>query len=126
MNNLEVSLVKYACPICGKTAEGGILMNTLLTGKYAKAAKELHGKTVGYADHACSECAKYKDKVVFFIGIDIKKSEPNNPYRTGQVVGVKKQSALVSNLKKYIQKLKDDTEFVYIEEENGKNIGLWD
>lgn len=73
MNNLEVSLVKYACPICGKTADEGVLMNTLLTPDKAKAAAELNGKTVGYADHACKECSKYKDEVVFFIGIDLKK-----------------------------------------------------
>ena len=30
----------------------------------AKAAAELNGKTVGYVDHACKECSKYKDEVV--------------------------------------------------------------
>jgi len=38
MNNLEVSIVKYICPICGEVAEEGILMNTLLTEEKAKAA----------------------------------------------------------------------------------------
>lgn len=75
MDNLEVSIVKYACPICGKTANEGILMNSLLTSSNAKAAAELNGKTIGYASHACKECSKYKDEVVFFIGIDLKKSE---------------------------------------------------
>lgn len=123
MNNLEVSIVKYICPICGEVAEEGILMNTLLTEEKAKAAKELNGKVIGYADHACKECAKYK--AVFFIGINPKKSTPDNPYRTGQIVGIKKDSNIVNIVKKYIQTLKDGTEFVYIEEQLGKNLGLW-
>ena len=124
MDNLEVALVKYACPICGKTAEEDILMNTLLTPDKAKAVAELNKKTVGYADHACKECSKYKDKVVFFIGIDLKKSEEDNPYRTGQIVGVKKHSALVNAVKNYILTLKDKTKYCFIEEEQGKQIGL--
>ena len=125
MDNLEVSLVKYICPICGKTADEGVLMNTLLTPDKAKAAAELNGKTVGYADHACKECSKYKDEVVFFIGIDLKKSEKGNPYRTGQIVGVKKHSALVNAIKNYILTLKDKTKYCFIEKEQGKQIGLW-
>lgn len=126
MNNLEVSLVKYACPICGKTADEGILMNTLLTPDKAKAAAELNGKTIGYADHACKECSKYKDKVVFVIGIDLQKSEKDNPYRTGQIAGINKKASLVNNLKDYILTLKDKTEYCFMEEKEGKNIGLWD
>ena len=126
MDNLEVSLVKYACPICGKTANEGVLMNTLLTPDKAKAAAELNGKTIGYTDYACKECSKYKDKVVFFIGIDLKKSEKGNYYRTGQIVGVKKHSALVNAVKNYILTLKDKTKYCFIEEEQGKQIGLWD
>lgn len=126
MDNLEVSIVKYACPICGKTADEGILMNSLLTSSNAKAAAELNGKTIGYADHACKECSKYKDEVVFFIGIDLKKSEKDNPYRTGQVVGVKKHSALVNAIKDSILVLKDKTEYCFMEDKQGKQIGLWD
>lgn len=126
MDNLEVSIVKYACPICGKTANEGILMNSLLTSSNAKAAAELNGKTIGYADHACKECSKYKDEVVFFIGIDLKKSEKDNLYRTGQVVGVKKHSALVNAIKDSILVLKDKTEYCFMEDKQGKQIGLWD
>lgn len=67
MDNLEVSIVKYLCPICGKVAEEGIIMNSLLTEKNAKAVKDLHNKAIGYTDHACSECKQYKDKVVFLL-----------------------------------------------------------
>lgn len=58
---LEVSLVNYLCPVCGNIAEEGIIMNSLLSEEAAKEVKSLHGKTVGYSDHACKECAKYKE-----------------------------------------------------------------
>jgi hypothetical protein len=31
MEDLEVSLVKYLCPVCGKEADEGIIMNSILT-----------------------------------------------------------------------------------------------
>lgn len=123
MDNLEVSLVKYLCPICGKIAEEGIIMNSLLTEKAAKEVEKLHGKAIGYADHACKECSEYKDKVVFFIGID--KSEKDNPYRTGHITGVKKDSQLVNQCLEFILKLKDGSQYCFIDYNVGKQIGLW-
>lgn len=125
MNDLEVSLVKYLCPICGKEADEGVIMNSLLTEKYAKQVKELNGKAIGFADHACKECAKYKNDVVFFIGIDTKKSSPDNPYRTGQLVGIRKDAKLAEHCKDYIIKLKDGSQYCYMDEEAGKQIQLW-
>lgn len=102
MDNLEVSIVKYLCPICGKVAEEGIIMNSLLTEKNAKAIKDLHNKAIGYTDHACSECKQHNKDVVFFISVDEEKSTKEEPYRTGQVVGVKPTSSLVEHCKDYI------------------------
>lgn len=124
INNLEVSIVKYACPICGKPAEEGILMNSLLTEENAKMAAELNGKTIGYADHACKECTKYKN-VVFFIAIDVSKSNNDDVYRTGQISGIKDSSPLVQQVKNYIITLKDGSRYVNIDEKLGKEIGLW-
>lgn len=125
MDNLEVSIVRYLCPICGKVAEEGIIMNSLLTEKNAKAVKDLHNKAIGYADHACSECKKYSKDVVFFIGIDEDKSTKKEPYRTGQVVGVKSNSSLIEHCKDYIQTLKDGSKYCFISEKAGKSISLW-
>lgn len=125
MNNLEVSIVKYLCPICGKVAEEGIIMNSLLTEKNAKAVKDLHNKTIGYTDHACSECKQYSKDAIFFIGIDEEKSTKEEPYRTGQIVGVKPTSSLVKHCKDYIHILKDGSKFCYISKNVGKSIGLW-
>jgi hypothetical protein len=122
---LGVSIVNYLCPICGKVAEQGIMMNSLLTKEAAKEVSELNGKNIGFTNYACKECSKYKDEVVFFIGIDVSKSKPDSPYRTGQIVGVKKDSELVNHVKKHILTLSDDSQYVYIDEQAGKQIGLW-
>ena len=125
MDNLEVSIVKYLCPICGKVAEEGIIMNSLLTEKNAKAVKYLHNKAIGYADHTCSECKQYSKDAIFFIGIDEEKSTKEEPYRTGQVVGIKSTSSLVKHCKDYIHTLKDGSKFCYISKNVGESIGLW-
>ena len=123
-NNFGVSLVNYLCPICGNVAEEGIIMNSILTERYAKEVKELHGKNVGYADKCCKDCAKYKDEAVFFIGIDESKTV-KEPYRTGQIIGIRKESNLIKQVKDFILKLGDGTQYVFISEEAGAQMGLW-
>lgn len=125
MDNFKVSLVRYMCPICGGVAEEVIVANTRLTKKAASEVEELDGKAVGFSDHACKECSKYKDKVVFFIGIDLEKSPSEEVYRIGQVVGVRNDAPLIAHLSKYIRSLKDGTRFCFIDELAGKKIGLW-
>lgn len=86
-NNLEVALVKELCPVCGKEMDGPIIMNKFLTEKNAEEIKNLHNKVVGFANHCCEECAKYKDSAVFFVSIDESKSSKGSLkslYRTGK------------------------------------------
>lgn len=122
---LEVSLVNYLCPVCGNIAEEGIIMNSLLSKEVASEVEKLNGKAIGFSDHACKECSEYKDKVVFFIGIDPEKSSSEEVYRTGQVVGVRNGAPLIAHFSKYIRSLKDGTRFCFIDELAGKKIGLW-
>lgn len=122
---LEVSLVNYLCPVCGNIAEEGIIMNSLLSKEVASEVEKLNGKAIGFSDHACKKCSEYKDKVVFFIGIDPEKSSSEEVYRTGQVVGIKDDALLVLHCKEYIRSLKDGTRFCFIDELAGKKIGLW-
>lgn len=125
MDNFKVSLVKYLCPICGGVAEEVIVTNTRLTKEAASKVERLNGKAIGFSDHACKECSEYKDRVVFFIGIDPEKSSDKEPYRTGQIVGIKDDAPLVLHCKEYIRSLKDGTRFCFIDELAGKKIGLW-
>ena len=104
-DKLGVSIVKYLCPICGKEVE------------------KLHNTAIGYANHACKECATYK--AVFFVGIDASKSTTTDPYRTGQIVGVKKEAEIAEHCKKFIQTLSDGSQYCLIDNEVGKTIGLW-
>ncbi len=112
-----VALVKYLCPICGKVAEENILIG--------KHVDSVHGKPIGWANKCCDECAKNKDKAVYIIGIDSEKSEPNNPYRTGQIVGIKKDAPFIKQFKDYIITLEDDTKIIFMDESAGKQLGLW-
>lgn len=125
MDNFKVSLVKYMCPICGGVAEEVIVANTRLTKKAASEVEKLDGKAVGFSDHACKKCSEYKDKVVFFIGIDSENSSSEEVYRIGQVVGVRNDAPLIAHFSKYIRSLKDGTRFCFIDKLAGKKIGLW-
>ena len=60
---LGVALVKELCPICCKEIDGPIIMNRVLTKEYANNVENMHGKVIGFADHCCEECAKYKTKL---------------------------------------------------------------
>ena len=127
-NNLEVSLVKELCPVCCKEMDGPIIMNTVLTEKNAKKVKDLHNKVIGFADHCCEECAKYKDEAVFFVSIDESKSSKNSLeelYRTGKISGIKKEADIIKSCKDYIITIEDGTQIVFIDEETGKTLGVF-
>ena len=120
-NNLEVSLVKELCPVCCKEMDGPIILNSILTEKEAK-------KVIGFADHCCEECAKYKDKVVYFVSIDASKSSKNSLeelYRTGKISGIKKEADIIKSCKDYIITIKDGTQIIFMDEETGKNLGVF-
>ena len=127
-NNLEVSLVKELCPVCCKEMDGPIVLNSILTENEAKKVKDLHNKVIGFADHCCEECAKYKDKVVYFVSIDASKSSKNSLeelYRTGKISGVKKEADIIKSCEDYIITIKDGTQIVFMDEETGKKLGIF-
>jgi hypothetical protein len=106
-NPLEVSLCKEICLICGKEIDGPIVMNSILTQKHAQQVKELHGKVVGFAEKPCEECQSNLEQAFLFIGFDEEKSNlenlPQGFYRTGHIVGVKKEIPLVQEFVKQHQ-----------------------
>lgn len=100
-DNFGVACVKYLCPICGKPANHAIIMNTKLTKSAAKQVNELHNKAIGWSDKPCDNCQHYiNDGVFFVIGVDTEKSTNDSFYRTGHIVGVKKESNFYKNLDK--------------------------
>lgn len=122
-NKIGFALVHEICPICGKPMNEQILMNSVLSKKYAKEIENVHGKAIGYSKTACEDCSKYKDEAVMCIAIDEAKSEPNNPYRTGQIVGVCKDFQLVGdNNYKALNKQFVDTEHLYVFDYNRSKI----
>lgn len=117
-------MINYVCPICGRIADSAIAMNSRLTEKYAKEVKELHNKVVGWSEVACEECAYYKDKCIYVIEIDAKKSEPNNPYRIGMYCGIRKDFALFVEHPEYVLKTKDGVQYCFMDREFANQIGL--
>ena len=88
----------------------------------------MHNKVIGFTDHCCEECSKYKDEVVFFVSIDASKSSKDsleNLYRTGKIIGIKKEADIIESFKDYIITIKDGTQIVFIDEETGKNLGIF-
>ena len=126
--NLGVALVKELCPVCGKEIDGPIILNSILTENEAKKVKDLHNKVIGFANHCCEECSKYKDKAVFFVSIDESKSSKDsleNLYRTGKISGIKKEADIIKSFKDYIITIEDGTQLIFIDEEFGKKLGVF-
>ena len=86
-------------------------MNTVFSKKYAKEIENMHDKTIGYSKTVCE--------------IDENKSEPNNPYRTGQISGIKKDFKLFTDNPNFILKTNNNVSFCFIEENFGKQIGIF-
>lgn len=127
-NNLGVALVKELCPICCKEIDGPIIMNRVLTEEYANNIKNMHGKVIGFADHCCEECAKYKDEAVFFIGIDESKCSSRHLkdlYRTGQIVAIKKESKITDYFDDFLITLQDGAKVVFLDEKVGKELEIF-
>ena len=94
-----LALAKELCPICAKEIDGPIVMGTIMSKKKAQKINELTGKVIGWAKKPCSECQEHIDNGCFFvIGIDIEKSNDEGLYRSGHLVGIKRDSDFVKSL----------------------------
>ena len=103
-NNFGVSLTKEACIICLKEIDGPIIMNTKLTKKEKEKIEKLNGKIIGFAKEPCDECKENIKKAFMFIGFYEDKSDmdnlPQGFYRSGHIVGTKKEIPLVQEFVK--------------------------
>ena len=97
--DLGIALPKVLCPICCKEMDGPILLGTKFSKKNAERINSMDRKVIGFNDKPCPDCQKLIDEGCFFIiGVDMEKGEPNNPYRTGHIVGLKKDYEFVQNI----------------------------
>lgn len=117
-NTLEVALVKEICLICGQEVDGPIIMNQILTENRAKEVKELNGKVIGFAEEPCAECKKNMELAFMIIGFDEEKSDldnlPQGFFRTGDIIGVKKDIPLVQEFIKEKQPSAIDKGFIFM------------
>ena len=87
------SLCKLICPVCREATEDVIIMNSTLTKKYAQEVKEAHGKAIGYTEEPCDSCKKLMEEGVIIIAIDKDcTTDMSNPYRTGEMLAVKREA----------------------------------
>lgn len=126
--DLSAGIVYELCPICGKPANSSIIINKILRPKYAKQIEELNGKAIGFSKDACEECSKHKDECIYVISIDSSKSDSKSLeglYRTGQIVGIRKDFQLFVEHPELILETSNGVQFCFIEEEVGKQIGFF-
>lgn len=119
-NNLEVALTKEICFICGNEVDGPIVMNKILTKEHADQAKKCHNKVIGFTEEPCNECKKNMEKAFMIIGFDEDKSDltnlPEGFYRTGAIIGVKKDIPLVQEFIKEQQPQAIEKGYIFMPE----------
>lgn len=123
-NKFSAALVHELCPICGKAMNEQIIINSRLTKKDADNVRAMNGKAIRYSSTCCEDCIKYKDKVVICIIIDEELSDKNNPYRTGEIIGVDINCNFVKQAKDFIITTGDGVKFLFIDKEAAKQINL--
>jgi hypothetical protein len=98
-DTFATALVKELCVLCAKEMDGPIIMTQKLTVKNAKDVRAMHGKVIGFAEKHCDNCQSGIDRAFMFIGFDKEKSDmdnlPEGFYRTGNIVGIRKDHPLV-------------------------------
>lgn len=75
---IGVALTKLACPLCGATMDGDIIMNKVLTKSMTEKVEKMNGKILGYSNNPCSECQDFMKKGFLLIGYDEDKSNMHN------------------------------------------------
>lgn len=127
-NNLAVGIVHEICPICGKPTNEAIVMNNKLIPKYAKQIEEINGKAIGISKDACEECTKHKDECIYIISVDSDRSDfktMEGIYRTGHIVGVRKDCQFFIDHSEFILKTDNGVQFCFMDDDLGKQLGFF-
>lgn len=120
-NRIGVALVYKACPVCGQKNDEELLTNKVLTEEEARGIEKLHNKCIGYSDEPCKKCKELMEEAFLCIIYDKSKTtEETSPYRTGQILGIKKDC----NFVKSIDPKLIEGGFGFIDIESAKQIGL--
>lgn len=120
-SKIGTALVYEACPVCGKKCNEHIIINRVLTEKYAQKIEDLHNKCVGYAEKPCDECKDImKEDFLCIIYDESKTKDESNPYRTGQIIRIKKDCNFVKNIDPELTK----KGLCFVDIDFAKKIGL--
>lgn len=126
-NKLGVALVKELCVICTKEVDGSTIINSKLTEGGAKKVEDMHGKVIGFAEKPCEECQELLNKSFIFVEYDESLSDmsnlPQGFWRTGNIVGVKKEADLVLKIIKD-NPLAKNYGFIFLDKDFMAKVGL--
>ena len=126
--DLSAGIVYELCPICGKNVNSSIIINKILKPKYAKQIEELNGKAIGFSKDACEECTKHKDECIYVISVDSNRSDfktMEGIYRTGHIVGVRKDFQFFIDHSEFILKTDNGVQFCFMDDDLGKQLGFF-
>jgi hypothetical protein len=88
----------------------------------------MHGKVIGFSDKPCEECQENLEKAFLFIGFDEQQSDldnlPEGLYRTGQIVGTKKDIPLVQEFVKNNQPQAIEKGYIFMPDVIMLELGL--
>jgi hypothetical protein len=119
-NKIGIALIHELCPVCAKENNSSIIINSRLTEKMANYVKEQNGKTV-WSKEICPECKAMLNQGFVLIGAVQSKSEPNNPYRSGNLWCIKRETA-----QKIFGEELPEHGFAFIDVHDALEIGLPD
>ena len=88
-------MVYRICPVCEKPVDqdSEIILNKKLSKPNADKVRELHGKIMGYAKRICNECHEKIGTGIYLVGIlEAKTEDKRNPYRSGNIIGIKREA----------------------------------
>ena len=90
----HVAMAKHACRICNNTEEFILLATKYKDGEPVEDLSPLHNQVVGFIEGGkCKNCIDlYKDTIVLVVCDDEKSEDHNNPWRTGEIIQIKKKS----------------------------------
>lgn len=92
--HFPVALIKEACPLCGKAIDGPIIIGRTAVTREDNKVERMHGRVVGMSKEPCSECKEIMEKAFLLVGVvESKTDDKNNPYRSGNIWGVRKEVA---------------------------------
>ena len=128
-SHVGTALVHENCILCMKECNEAIVMNKKLTKNEAQKVEKMHKGSIGLSAEPCDECKENMEKAFLIIGIDEEKSDfdnlPEGFYRTGQLIGVKKDIPFVQENIKSLVPQAIEMGYLFLDHNVMRQMGLF-